>query len=132
MATNKKKANDMSKMRSELYADIVNTLGNCADAGKCVDLYSKVLFEGLKVIPTDKKALSILEYCMDAATETQRAKLLTEGTFGLVSLRARPLYETAGKVSAATWNGSDKISSLFESGSWTDNDKKSVNLKTLK
>jgi len=124
----------------KLYKKLLRVLGGYADkfpATGVSKMFRAALDGGIKCVPKDKRALSILACIVDTdeSIPAQVQKLLNV-RFADLELVCRPIYKDGNAKNVAFWNVdgevNDKILSLMnfdgKAGQWSDAEGKKVSL----
>ena len=98
-------------------------------------MYRKVMAGGLKIIPKEKKAQSVLSHVIGKG-EGSNIQLLLNGQLAELPVQIRPVFKQGNKIMCAYWHRDDKIFTKIvdlldftgKAGSWTDEQGKSVTL----
>jgi hypothetical protein len=129
----------------EVYKKLLRILGEyvkgvtSSNLGKLFDL---ALENGVKILPKDKLALSIVDKCLDEDCPVESLQKLSNIRFSNLPIECRPLIKGGEeRFSVASWKLGDKVSDRVQNlidwqaeggtGKWVDQKGDSVTLLDL-
>lgn len=129
------------KQNLAVYKRLIWALGDYSDkfpATGVDQLFNKALEHGVKVVPTDKKAMEILSYIQLGDSIPTIVNNLLNLRFSDLPAEYRPMYRAGSRKLVAFWGRAgqvyDKVVSLIDfngkasSGGWVDVDGNKIKL----